>query len=70
MSGLPKRKFSTYFPCYQAVEEGKTAENPKNPTNDPRVNDLGRAIEDDYATIRTKYGIFSSTTQNKSAKSN
>ncbi|KAG9244763.1 Alpha/Beta hydrolase protein [Calycina marina] len=27
----------------------------KNPTDDPRVNDLGRAIEDEYAMIRTTY---------------
>jgi len=58
MSGLSKGNFSTFRPCYQAVEKGKRAENPRNPTNDPRVNDLGRAIEDDYATIRAKYGII------------
>ena len=53
--GLARRNFSKFGSCYQAVEGDKKAENPKNPTNDPRVNDLGRAIEDDYATIRAKY---------------
>jgi len=57
MRGLAKGSFSTFCPYYQAVENENKAENPRNPTNDPRVNDLGRAIEDDYATIRTKYSV-------------
>ncbi|KAH6683339.1 Alpha/Beta hydrolase protein [Halenospora varia] len=31
------------------------AENEKKPNCDPRINDLGRAIEDDFATIRENY---------------
>jgi triacylglycerol lipase len=29
----------------------------KKPSRDPRINDLGRAIQDDFATIRDNYGI-------------
>jgi triacylglycerol lipase len=32
-------------------------EKPKKKDSDPRINDLGRAIEDDYANIRDNYGI-------------
>jgi len=32
-------------------------EKPKKKDSDPRISDLGRAIEDDYATIRKSYGI-------------
>jgi hypothetical protein len=28
----------------------------KKPGADPRINDLGRAIQDDFATIRDNYG--------------
>ena len=28
----------------------------KKPSGDPRINDLGRAIQDDFATIRDNYG--------------
>ena len=28
----------------------------KKPSCDPRINDLGRAIQDDFATIRDNYG--------------
>lgn len=28
----------------------------KRPTGDPRINDLDRAIEDDFATISDTYG--------------
>jgi len=31
----------------------------KKTDSDPRINDLGRAIEDDYATIRETYGRLS-----------
>jgi triacylglycerol lipase len=34
-----------------AVKEKKT-------DDDPRINILGRAIEDDFATIRKNYGNF------------
>jgi triacylglycerol lipase len=34
-----------------AVKEKKT-------DDDPRINILGRAIEDDFATIRENYGNF------------
>ncbi len=34
------------------------AEKEKKIDSDPRINDLGRAIEDDYATIRQNYGSF------------
>ncbi len=32
-------------------------EEEKKLSGDPRINDLGRAIEDDFATIRDTYGI-------------
>jgi triacylglycerol lipase len=32
-------------------------EKPKKKDSDPRISDLGRAIEDDYANIRDNYGI-------------
>ena len=41
--------FSTCCPLRQAEKEKKT-------DGDPRINDLGRAIEDDFATIRENYG--------------
>jgi len=47
--------FSTCFPCLQQAEK---AEKPKETDGDPRINVLGRAIEDDYATIRENYGTF------------
>ncbi|KAH8687887.1 Alpha/Beta hydrolase protein, partial [Tricladium varicosporioides] len=31
------------------------AENERKPNSDPRINDLGRAIKDDFATIRENY---------------
>jgi hypothetical protein len=34
------------------------AEKEKKPDGDPRINILGRAIEDDFATIRENYGII------------
>jgi hypothetical protein len=30
----------------------------KKPRGDPRINDLGRAIQDDFATIRDNYGQY------------
>jgi hypothetical protein len=35
----------------------KNASSDSTGKNDPRIGDLGRAIEDDYATIRSNYGI-------------
>jgi hypothetical protein len=32
-------------------------EQEKKQSSDPRINDLGRAIQDDFATIRDNYGI-------------
>lgn len=43
--------FSTTCYCFQKAEKEKT------PDDDPRINLLGRAIEDDFATIRAKYGL-------------
>jgi hypothetical protein len=34
-----------------------TTEEQKRPSDDPRINDIGRAIRDDFATIRENYGI-------------
>ncbi|KUJ18036.1 alpha/beta-hydrolase [Mollisia scopiformis] len=34
---------------------GQRAEKEKKTDSDPRINDIGRAIEDDYATIRQNY---------------
>lgn len=36
----------------EQVPEGEK----KKPSKDPRINDLGRAIEDDFAMIRDNYG--------------
>ena len=36
-----------------------TTEEQKRPSSDPRINDIGRAIEDDFATIRDNYGPLS-----------
>ena len=35
----------------------RMAEKEKKPDGDSRINILGRAIEDDFATIRENYGI-------------
>lgn len=48
----------------ERVDKIKKAENTdtgeqKKTDSDPRINDLGRAIEDDYATIRETYGRLS-----------
>jgi hypothetical protein len=37
--------------CTLRIEEKKKKD------SDPRISDLGRAIEDDYANIRDNYGI-------------
>jgi triacylglycerol lipase len=37
-------------------------DNEKKTNSDPRINDLGRAIEDDFATIRKNYGILPNQT--------
>lgn len=42
-------------------EAPKDAEKKKVDSGDPRIDDLGRAIEDDYATIRENYGVKVST---------
>ncbi|KAL3422561.1 triacylglycerol lipase [Phlyctema vagabunda] len=39
-----------YFSCCK-----QRADQVKNTDDDPRINDLGRAIEDEFATIRQKY---------------
>lgn len=40
-------------------KEAEATPKPQRPTQDPRVTDLGRAIEDDFATIREHYGVLS-----------
>lgn len=37
-------------------------EQQKETDSDPRINDLGRAIEDDFATIRQNYGMTKAQT--------
>ena len=49
--------FSSCCRCFQR------AENPKKSDGDPRINELGRAIEDDFATIRENYGAFTPFSQ-------
>jgi hypothetical protein len=44
--------FSTTCSCTRAKVEKE-----KKLRSDPRINLLGRAIEDDFATIRENYGI-------------
>jgi hypothetical protein len=45
---------SRTFSCGRCM---RMAEKEKKPDGDPRINILGRAIEDDFATIRENYGI-------------
>lgn len=42
---------------FRSVPAGRREEY-NRANGDPRINDLGRAIEDDFATIREKYGEF------------
>jgi hypothetical protein len=51
---LFRNTFSTTCYCFRKAEK---AEKEKKVDDDPRVNLLGRAIEDDFATIRAKYGL-------------
>jgi triacylglycerol lipase len=41
---------------FQRAERTEPQETPKKLDSDPRINELGRAIEDDFATIRENYG--------------
>ncbi len=43
-------------PQNNTKNEQKHGEKNHNPDSDPRINNLGRAIEDDFATIRENYG--------------
>jgi triacylglycerol lipase len=51
MRHLVRAVFSTCCPCFDRAG----AEDETTPNKDPRINDLGAAIEDDYATIRATY---------------
>ena len=42
--------------CFSCCES--QADKEKRTNDDPRINDFGRAIEDDFATIRQKYGML------------
>ena len=42
----------------QCMRMAQKVEKEKKIDKDPRVNNLGRAITDDFATIRENYGIF------------
>src|SRR5882757_5265512 len=44
---------SRTFSCHRCM---RMAEKEKKTDGDPRINILGRAIEDDFATIRENYG--------------
>ncbi len=46
---------SRAFSCCRCL---RMADKEKKTDGDPRVNILGRAIEDDFARIRENYGIF------------
>jgi hypothetical protein len=48
-------QFSTYIPRLKQQDEQQRESN----HSDARISDLGRAIENDFASIREKYGIFS-----------
>jgi triacylglycerol lipase len=52
--------FSTCCPCWQRAEK---LEKPQKPDGDPRINVFGRAIEDDFATIRENYSMPARTIQ-------
>jgi triacylglycerol lipase len=52
------KSFSSCCPFFQRAEKQDTPEKPKKTDGDPRINILGRAIEDDFATIRENYGIL------------
>ena len=41
----------------QTHNDRRRLESQKKPSDDLRINDVGRAIEDDFATIRETYGI-------------
>src|SRR5664279_1056833 len=47
-----RRQLSSSTPRRRSNSEQKP-----NNSNDPRINDLGRAISDDFATIRENYGM-------------
>jgi hypothetical protein len=48
--------------CYgiQKSREGKEKQKLLRKDGDPRVRELGRAIDDDFKTIRESYGMHSS----------
>ncbi|PBP25470.1 triacylglycerol lipase [Diplocarpon rosae] len=47
--------FSTTCCCMKQSDTAQAPEKQKKTDGDPRINDLGRAIEDDFATIRANY---------------
>ena len=51
-SSVMRRRAMSYTAARQRAAEEK------KPDSDPRINDLGRAIEDDFATIRETYGDY------------
>jgi len=61
-SALPRshRTQMNAFSCCCCRRNEAHGNDSKNTNSDPRVNDLGRAIEDDFATIRETYGTLPS----------
>jgi hypothetical protein len=51
--------FSTCIPRFEQPKLEPQNERKKGSEHkDARINELGRAIENDYASIRDKYGIY------------
>jgi hypothetical protein len=48
--------FPSYLLCNEFHNTRPIREEKKHPSDDPRINDIGRAIRDDFATIRENYG--------------
>jgi hypothetical protein len=53
---IPRRHFHN-APPVNAVNHNEAHGEEKRPNSDPKINDLGKAIEDDFATIRDRYGL-------------
>jgi hypothetical protein len=63
-SAIPRSKSQmSPFSCYYYRRKEAHSNDNKNTNSDPRINDLGRAIEDDFATIRETYGTLPSSSQ-------
>lgn len=56
---IPQTRISFIYAAGIHTSNARQHEKEKDMRNaDPKVSDIGRAIEDDFATIRDCYGIF------------